>query len=71
MGDLNFRFESHLTGEEIVQLIKASDWGSLMEVDELIKAQKSGDAFSMLKEERLSFPPTYKYKEGTSTYDLA
>lgn len=66
---MNFRFEAHMTSEAIAKYVSEANWSALAEVDELRKAQKSGDAFSMLKEGNLSFPPTYKYLEGTNTYD--
>lgn len=71
LGDLNFRLEPHMTTEAIAKDISSANWEALSEVDELHKAQKSGDAFSMLKEGKLDFPPTYKYVEGTSTYDFS
>ena len=70
MGDLNFRLANHLASEEIIRFIENKDLEGLAKHDELTKARNSGDAFSMFSEGSLSFPPTYKYLEGCSDYDL-
>ena len=70
MGDMNFRFETHMSIEAIAKLITDNNWSALGEVDELKQAQKSGDAFSMFTEGTITFPPTYKYLEDTQEYDL-
>lgn len=70
VGDMNFRFESHMTTEIIAKHIAEGNLSALVEVDELRQAQKKGDAFSMFTEGKLSFPPTYKYLEDTQEYDL-
>ncbi|KAK4311833.1 hypothetical protein Pmani_016704 [Petrolisthes manimaculis] len=71
MGDMNFRFEPHMTSDAIARMVTKENWSGLAESDELKKAQRTGDAFSMLIEGDLSFPPTYKYLEGTSMYDFS
>lgn len=71
LGDMNFRYEANMTSEIIAKHIGEANWTALEDADELRKAQKSGDAFSMLKEGPLNFPPTYKYLEGTNTYDFS
>ncbi|KAF2361418.1 Endonuclease/exonuclease/phosphatase [Trinorchestia longiramus] len=72
MGDLNFRLSSDITAEEIAAQISKGRIEELYKLDELNKAQSAGDAFEPLTETRLTFPPTYKYKEGqTSEYDLS
>ncbi|XP_066985297.1 phosphatidylinositol 4,5-bisphosphate 5-phosphatase A-like [Macrobrachium rosenbergii] len=71
VGDLNFRLDNTLTSEIISKRVTDGDLEKLYEMDELHKAQKNGEAFSMLKEGAITFPPTYKYQEGCSTYDLS
>lgn len=68
---MNFRFEPHVTSDAIARMVTKENWDALADVDELRKAQRTGDAFSMLTEGDLNFPPTYKYLEGTSMYDFS
>lgn len=70
LGDVNFRFEGHMTIEAIAKHITEGNLSALVEADELRQAQKRGDAFSMFTEGKLTFPPTYKYLEDTQEYDL-
>lgn len=71
MGDLNFRMSSDVSAEEIVSMSKKGNIEELYKLDELNKAQNESDAFEPLIEAPLTFPPTYKYKDGTaSEYDL-
>ena len=49
-------------------LVKASDWMTLSSQDQLNIARKENQAFQGWEEGVLSFPPTYKFKRGTSQY---
>ncbi|KAL1140543.1 hypothetical protein AAG570_000473, partial [Ranatra chinensis] len=71
-GDLNFRLGDieSLSAVEIERMIKRNQFESLLERDQLRKVMSSGDAFSELVEEELSFPPTYKYLFNSEEYDL-
>lgn len=42
----------------------------LLSLDQLNTARANGDAFSELDEEEPKFAPTYKFRLGTSEYDL-
>ena len=73
MGDLNFRLEvdpTDLSPEEIVSLVSRQEFGQLLAKDQLTIARTNGEAFSELNETLPTFPPSYKYKIGTSDYDL-
>jgi len=70
MGDLNFRLDSEaFRFEEVDLMVSKDELGKLLAVDQLVKARKSGQAFSELNETLPTFPPSYKYKVGTSVYD--
>ncbi|CAL4130176.1 unnamed protein product, partial [Meganyctiphanes norvegica] len=71
MGDQNFRLDQTIDAETIAKKVAADDLKTLTHLDELRHAQKEGDAFAQLTEGELTFPPTYKYGTGKSTYDLA
>lgn len=73
MGDLNFRLEvdpTDLSPEEIANLVSKQEFGQLLAKDQLTIARTNGEAFSELNETLPTFPPSYKYKIGTSDYDL-
>lgn len=70
IGDLNFRLDSEtLTFEEVDLMVSKDELGKLLNFDQLARARKSGEAFSELNETLPTFPPSYKYKIGTSVYD--
>jgi len=73
MGDLNFRLEvdpQDLSSEQIAQQVSKQQFSKLLALDQLSLARSNGDAFSELNETLPNFPPTYKYRIGTSEYDL-
>lgn len=41
-----------------------------MEKDQLVDTMKSNKAFSELVEEKISFPPTYKYEFASQEFDF-
>jgi len=70
IGDLNFRLDSaNLTFSEVDLMVSKNEIGKLLSNDQLARARKSGDAFSEFNETLPSFPPSFKYKVGTSVYD--
>jgi len=71
MGDLNFRLQSeHLEFEEVNALVSRNEFSKLLSEDQLTIARKEGTAFSELNENLPTFPPTFKYKIGsTSEFD--
>ena len=70
MGDLNFRLETEETPEQVANSVSRQQFGIYLSSDQLATARSNGAAFSELNETLPSFPPTYKYKIGTSEYDI-
>lgn len=72
MGDLNFRLgeEYEASFEHIEALIRNGKFENLLQHDQLRKIMDDNVAMHELAEVRpLTFPPTFKYKVGTSEYD--
>merc|ERR1719334_2167703 len=70
IGDLNFRLDSEsVTFEQVDLMVSKNELGKLLALDQLSKARKTGQAFSELNETLPNFPPSFKYKVGTSVYD--
>lgn len=72
IGDLNFRLQpDKFTFQQIDLMVSQNEHGKLLSEDQLTLAKKSGAAFSELQENLPTFPPTFKYKVGsTSAYDM-
>lgn len=74
LGDLNFRLSNDSVNvespEAIERLIRDGRHKQLLEFDQLKEVMESGDAFSELNENLPTFPPTFKFEVGTSTYDF-
>lgn len=68
-GDLNYRINSD-SFEDVVAKIQANKIAELRELDQLRQEKVAGNVFLEFEEAKLKFPPTYKYKVGTSEYDL-
>jgi len=69
-GDLNFRLEDGIfSHSEVVKLVEENKLGPLLARDQLSTARKNGEAFGELTETLPSFPPSYKFKIGSSDYD--
>uniref|UniRef100_A0AC35TNU4 IPPc domain-containing protein n=1 Tax=Rhabditophanes sp. KR3021 TaxID=114890 RepID=A0AC35TNU4_9BILA len=70
LGDLNYRLETMLQTDEVVQLCNNGGWQKLLRYDQLTKQRDSGQVFLDYKEhEDISFKPTYKFDVGTSNWD--
>ena len=69
-GDFNFRLGGSRTASQIVELISENQMSVLMKDDQLFSVQKTGDAFSELRELPLTFPPSYKFEAGVDNYDI-
>lgn len=70
IGDLNFRLMEGLTANDIDLLVKQNQLNVLLEKDQLKTVMANGEAFAELIENKISFPPTYKYEFGSQNYDL-
>ncbi|KLJ07684.1 hypothetical protein EMPG_16845 [Blastomyces silverae] len=69
LGDFNYRIG--LPDDTVRGLIKAGDLESLYEHDQLNLQMVAGLTFPFYSEARITFPPTYKYDNGTDQYDTS
>ena len=76
MGDLNFRLESEADknnylpeAETIIKSVARMEYSKLLAMDQLVAARSNDEAFGELRETLPSFPPSYKFRIGTSEYD--
>jgi len=68
MGDLNFRLEADkFDFTEVKGLVTRNEFSKLLAEDQLTIARKAGAAFGELHENLPTFPPTFKYKMGSTT----
>ena len=68
-GDFNYRI--NLGNEDVRSSIDAGDWGHLYEHDQLNLQMVAGSIFPFFAETQISFPPTYKFNNGTELYDTS
>ena len=68
-GDLNYRIA--LPRPRIFALIKASNWGELVANDQLNVQRRLGAAFAEFNEGKIAWAPTYRFDNGTDTYDTS
>eukprot|EP00002_Diphylleia_rotans_P032482 TRINITY_DN682_c0_g2_i1.p1 TRINITY_DN682_c0_g2~~TRINITY_DN682_c0_g2_i1.p1 ORF type:complete len:606 (-),score=83.95 TRINITY_DN682_c0_g2_i1:31-1848(-) len=59
MGDLNYRIKTSF--EETVEMVKAGDWATLMQNDQLSEEMSNGNVFEGFQEGKIQFCPTYRY----------
>ncbi|ODH33881.1 hypothetical protein ACO22_03244 [Paracoccidioides brasiliensis] len=69
LGDFNYRIG--LPNDRVRGLIKDGDLESLYENDQLNLQMVAGLTFPFYSEARITFPPTYKYDNGTDLYDTS
>lgn len=71
-GDLNFRLEGSDSPAEVRDALRDDkNHDALIQRDQLYQVrEKTQKAFQVLHERLPAFPPTFKFKEGTSEYDM-
>ncbi|XP_055854182.1 phosphatidylinositol 4,5-bisphosphate 5-phosphatase A-like isoform X3 [Episyrphus balteatus] len=69
-GDLNFRLTGEDTPEEVRSLVEQDKLSELIQRDQLLLVRETRKAFHQLQEKLPEFPPTFKFKENTSHYDM-
>ncbi|XP_034475415.1 inositol polyphosphate 5-phosphatase K [Drosophila innubila] len=71
-GDLNFRLEGSDSATEVRDALRDDQMlDALIQRDQLFQVrEKSQQAFQVMHERLPAFPPTFKFKEGTSEYDM-
>ncbi|XP_037936209.1 phosphatidylinositol 4,5-bisphosphate 5-phosphatase A [Teleopsis dalmanni] len=69
-GDLNFRLKGEDSSEEVIEAVRKEKTAELLKRDQLLDIREvSQQAFQLMHERTPEFPPTFKFKEGTSDYD--
>ncbi|KAH8582798.1 endonuclease exonuclease phosphatase family [Cryptosporidium sp. chipmunk genotype I] len=66
-GDFNFRIQ--LPKQKVIDLIRDQDFIELLKFDQFFLEKSDNEVMSKLFEEKISFPPTYKYIRGEYSYD--
>ncbi|TPX50429.1 hypothetical protein SeLEV6574_g00906 [Synchytrium endobioticum] len=67
LGDFNYRI--NLTNEEVREYVHRNQLEHLCLYDQLHEQRKEGVVFEGFQEGPIRFKPTYKYDNGTDTYD--
>uniref|UniRef100_A0AAR2LEB1 phosphatidylinositol-3,4,5-trisphosphate 5-phosphatase n=1 Tax=Pygocentrus nattereri TaxID=42514 RepID=A0AAR2LEB1_PYGNA len=62
-GDLNYRLD--LDVQEILKHVSKREFDELMCADQLTRERHKRKAFFSFKEEKITFPPTYRYERGS------
>ncbi|KAK2838760.1 hypothetical protein Q7C36_013574 [Tachysurus vachellii] len=62
-GDLNYRLD--LDVEDILKHVSKREFDELMYADQLTRERHKRKAFFNFKEEKITFPPTYRYERGS------
>ncbi|XP_076005227.1 inositol polyphosphate phosphatase-like 1b isoform X2 [Genypterus blacodes] len=62
-GDLNYRLD--LDAQEILKHVSKREFEELMCADQLTRERLRRKAFLNFKEEKIAFPPTYRYERGS------
>eukprot|EP00754_Rhynchopus_humris_P030540 Rhum_TRINITY_DN15277_c1_g1::Rhum_TRINITY_DN15277_c1_g1_i1::g.149580::m.149580 len=66
MGNMNYRIE--MESAEAQELIAAKDYQELLSHDQLLTAMREDGLLHGFVEAPITFPPTYRYKVGSSDY---
>ena len=66
MGNVNYRIE--MESAEAQELIAAKDYQELLSHDQLLTAMREDGLLAGFVEAPITFPPTYRYKVGSSDY---
>ncbi|XP_034399633.1 inositol polyphosphate phosphatase-like 1b [Cyclopterus lumpus] len=62
-GDLNYRLD--LDVQDILKHVSKREFEELMCADQLTRERQKRKAFLNFKEEKIAFPPTYRYERGS------
>ena len=69
LGDFNFRIG--LPNDQVKPLIEQRQFTKLFEYDQLNRQMANGESFPFFDEMEIKFAPTYKFDNGTTTYDTS
>ncbi|GFR72842.1 inositol polyphosphate 5-phosphatase K [Elysia marginata] len=70
IGDMNFRLDD-ISRDQVLQLIQNRDYQALLEHDQLSMVREERLIFDKFQEGAISFPPSYKFDNGTDVYDTS
>ncbi|XP_037316389.2 inositol polyphosphate phosphatase-like 1b [Pungitius pungitius] len=62
-GDLNYRLD--LDVQDILKHVSKREFEELLRADQLTRERRKRKAFLNFKEEKIAFPPTYRYERGS------
>lgn len=69
MGDFNYRIAMQI--DQVKTLIENKRFTELFEFDQLNKQMADGETFPFYDEMEITFAPTYKFDNNTTTYDTS
>ncbi|KAK9236277.1 SacI homology domain-containing protein [Lipomyces kononenkoae] len=69
LGDFNYRID--MSNEDVRRSIKLQDLEELYRHDQLNNQMLNGQVFPYFSEAAISFDPTYKFNNGTDSYDTS
>ena len=72
-GDLNFRLEQtrEVVVREVGQDVDGECFNSVLDFDQLNYLRSEGLIFKHYKEDKINFPPTFKYDPGSNEFDTS
>ncbi|KAI9149699.1 Inositol-1,4,5-trisphosphate 5-phosphatase 1 [Blastocladiella emersonii ATCC 22665] len=68
-GDFNYRVD--MENEAVRRLVAQGSLGELLQRDQLLNQRRLQRAFHGYDEGAITFPPTYRYNNGTDVYDTS
>lgn len=68
MGDLNYRLNASISKQDQIHGLSTNPT-LLLETDQLLSLLKHESVLAGFQEEKIDFPPTYKFKPNTSFYN--
>eukprot|EP01041_Mallomonas_annulata_P002723 gene2723-5362_t len=69
IGDLNYRIDEELSTDEVFDKVNEGDLPYLLQRDQLNVERAKGTVFQGFEEGVITFPPTYKFQQGTDIYE--
>eukprot|EP00906_Rhabdomonas_costata_P036402 RCo051080 len=72
-GDMNYRIGPPvvISHEEVMDAVRREDWRTLLRHDQLLQQIREGGVFEGFTAAAPLFPPSYRYDNGTDTYDTS
>ncbi|KAL8287480.1 hypothetical protein RQP46_003338 [Phenoliferia psychrophenolica] len=67
----NQEYRVELPRSDVLRMVEKAEWDLLLRFDQLKIQKQHGLAWTDFEESPITFPPTYKFDKGTSTYDTS